>query len=1374
LSKVLQGLSREGSNLWALEMARTAASDWISGSESQPLAAVAVASLSAAVEATAYLGVLSTRDPERLTGAPLRDFPKSAVMSAVACIERELRQNAPLRVLAEQFDSPRYQVTSALVGAAEQLLAAGFVPEVRCLTDKWSPQLPRYSSDWSIRDFLRWNSLKEASGGDKFDPSKYQAPMQSEGTEDEQIRETERLRDIMGAIYPALRVRANAWAGRDPASIPANVHDALSDCVVNMRPGGVAPGISPLIAACWLLEATLCVGPRQETLVEEIVNAVARNLQEAADASEAFLSDVLSRDQRYLTVADRLIRTELQRCAPPAVRASEAVGRLLDLYFAANRVDGALARTLIERARDVAGKADSLATDRAAALEMVTETVCQRAEADVPDASILDRLCALVTYWREIDPESVSPGWALQLLAGRDIPAAVDRAWALDEAALYHIFDGTIAIAAGSLRAGAIMAADVWPLLAVERDSPQWIKFAKRVIGELARARDPALGPAFSTAGLAIRRQIAREDSGRAGRLRDFLMWSETLGLGSMAEAARIRAILDTVEAGTAKDTPGITLPEHTLPHEDPPNFLRESIRLLSSRPRDALTRLCSASASELSTAKECDLIPLVTQLRDSLPVGDLTVIAEVLERWGGSTRLAREAAIITLNTLLTSSSGHPVQVSPEIRNAIRDSISRLIDPDMLAYASSPYFRDLSNAIFEGAWADARERRSVLLRRAAPYLEHLDASSTFRLAARIGALLDDAGMLRVACAMIQETFDKAPITYTAATLGRDSRRAIPHLLALSLRHPRLDVRWHALYCVAHGLCDVDETLAPRNAREATTDATRNLLSGLLDEFADESKLCWATTREWLSCGFEHVARRTPWVLSPAAGLLLPHALSREFPHVKIREHLRNALLSLHSLGAVALKPAEISALNAINRPIERADKNVSIKVQWQQGRETAGAFEVSPHDWDTVHYWYDDMLECFAGDAAYLKAGALAATKHWAAHLGVTESMVRDEITRTRNRYSWQETANDHGSEPQIELLDKYVARHALYLVAGKLMDQIPTAKGMYNDDRWNDFLRYRARGGDPELTGRWIDAPPPAPENYEIFTAPPLEWQQKRPSGDFLGELTSGVSEGWIVLTGQRSISAWDRRLTTYVNAALVDRRTASSLGRVLEDPNSDRYATLSFWQAHYDCTVQEAEQECRRTGSALASLEQIDSLEAVQNGDDKIYEQRFYLTPVEIAFHQELPLQQTDPFRRGSSENYSLPAPEVVTALGWTRLFGRPEWIDTRGRVVARHEEWSNVQRKRWSYGHRLIIRIEALRELLQVVGTNRAPIDLIWSVRISRDVLSAGERVGDIDLGTRRAFLWSRIPEVGATGPGDIAGGASVPKRESYPQP
>ncbi len=253
LAKVLHWVSRDGASPWALEMALTAANDWVNANEPDPLAVIASARLPAAIKAAACLGVLSARHPDCLAGTPLREFPHPAVETAAASIERALRQNAPLRLLVDQSDFPRYQVTTALVDAAEQLLAAGFVPEVRRLTGKWCPRLPGHWADWSIREFLRWSALKEASGGGGFDPSTYELPTRKAGTEGERKRETERLREIMGVLYPPLQLRADAWAGRDCGAMPARIRETLSDSVIHMRPGQIAHGASPLTAASWLL-----------------------------------------------------------------------------------------------------------------------------------------------------------------------------------------------------------------------------------------------------------------------------------------------------------------------------------------------------------------------------------------------------------------------------------------------------------------------------------------------------------------------------------------------------------------------------------------------------------------------------------------------------------------------------------------------------------------------------------------------------------------------------------------------------------------------------------------------------------------------------------------------------------------------------------------------------------------------------------------------------------------------------------------------------------------------------------------------------------------------------------------------------------------
>jgi hypothetical protein len=1357
LSIALRWISRGGKSPWALDMAVAAAGDWITSNEKEPLALILKSRLPAAIQTAACLGVLSANHSEHSAGAALRQLSRPVVRAAAASVERALVSGVPLRTLADQRGFPPQPVGTALVAAAEQLLAAGFSTEVRKLTSNWSVPSPRFWSDSSIREFLRWNALREASGGIAFDPNLYEPPPRENtttkarpGKTDDDDRERDQLRQVMGTLYPALQLRARAWAGRDNKEIPDTVRRILSSSIAHMRPAGISHLASPAIVASWLLEAAIALPSNEGALVDDILAAVDRALQGTRDDSEAVLADVLSHDKRYIGIADRLIRKEVQRCRPPAVPAIEAVARLLALYFAANRVDQSLARDLIEQARDVAGEIDSLAGDRGAALERAAAAACERAIDNGLDASILDRLCALVTYWRGIDKKSVSVAWALELLARLDVSAAVERAWMLDEGDLCDIFDGAVAVATGALSSQVLSAAEVWPIIALHRESPRWIKFTRDVIERLAAAADAALVPAFSAAALATRRQITEEGSESIGRIRDFLDWIDRLGLGSTSDAQKMKAILGALRTEPAPNSKSVSSMSFELPtKEELPLFLQESAALLGSSPRDALSRLNSADRGELALVRATDLLPLIERLRESLPLSDRIRLGEIIERWGSSSSFGRQDAIGCLDKLLSRPSDPAVEIPQEVRSAIRDSISRLIDPDTLAYAASDWSPDSGRAIFDGAWGDPAQRRITLLRRIAVHLPDLQASSIFRLASRIAELLDDAALVRVTHAMIEETFEKAPICYTPVVFGREASRGIPHLLALCLSHQRLDVRWRALDCVVHGLSDVDESTAPTGAREAVAVAARSLLAALLEEFSDESRPRWVTTREWLAFAFDHVAHRTPWVLTPAVLALMPHALSRQFPHVKIREHLRSTLLSLEIAGAASLKPREHKALNEVNRPVGETDETATVNVHWPEGEVTKDAFEISSYDWDTNQYWYDAMLRSFAGDAAYLKNGAFAAAKFWAGRLGVTDSMVQAERTDERGRYRWQETSNRHGSEPHVELLDKYVARQALFLIAGTLVDQIPIKKTRDYDDRWNDFLRYRSRGADSELTGRWIDAPPAEPENYQIFAAPLSEWRETLSDEDYLAELTSGVADGWIVVAGDRRVSAWDRNFTSHIDTALVDSRTASSLVRIFEAHDSDRYSGLPTWDVHYDCTVKEAEGECRRPESKWAHIERADRFQRnAKSKRDQDYGSRFSIVPTEIAFHQELPLHETDPLWRGSSRHYSLPTPAIVIALGWTRVFGRPEWCNEEGSVVARYEVWSQENGRRWSYGHRLLVRVGALETFHEKIGIGRSSMELVWSVRISREILEAGERVGEIDLGTKRAFLWSGL--------------------------
>jgi hypothetical protein len=169
----------------------------------------------------------------------------------------------------------------------------------------------------------------------------------------------------------------------------------------------------------------------------------------------------------------------------------------------------------------------------------------------------------------------------------------------------------------------------------------------------------------------------------------------------------------------------------------------------------------------------------------------------------------------------------------------------------------------------------------------------------------------------------------------------------------------------------------------------------------------------------------------------------------------------------------------------------------------------------------------------------------------------------------------------------------------------------------------------------------------------------------------------------------------------------------------------------------------VAEVEVEVRRPASELAHVK----------GEHDSGGGRFGLIAAHVGFRQELPLQDNDPLWSGSGRDYDLPSAALVDRLGWTRSFGCPEWRDSSGVIAARLERWHYEQNSKWSYGHRLIVRADALEKALRPVPANGASstLDVVWLIRMSRDVVRGGERDGEHDMGTRRAFLWTQIGDL-----------------------
>lgn len=555
---------------------------------------------------------------------------------------------------------------------------------------------------------------------------------------------------------------------------------------------------------------------------------------------------------------------------------------------------------------------------------------------------------------------------------------------------------------------------------------------------------------------------------------------------------------------------------------------------------------------------------------------------------------------------------------------------------------------------------------------------------------------------------------------------------IPYALTLALGHPRQALRWRAVYAIVHALIDTDDP--------------DGFLEPLLDALDSTDSPRWLSVREWMAFALEHVSLRKPGVLRGAMSRLIPHAISRELPHAKIRHHLKQVLLAVEASFPGTLGAENLANLERVNRPVAVVYRgSVESSLGWddweREAKDSEDEERLTPDSMDTVPYWYQPLARCFAGDRAQIQRAVLRRATDWMASLGISRSAVEAEHRQVGTRYDWPQTSNDHGSQPRVELLRLYGERHALYLVAGEFIDSVSVvgttwAAGDGNEwDDWADDLR----GADSALPARLLDAPPPRADNYGVFASEVDIWRRKEEPGAFTAELEVPGEPEWVVVAGDRHGFEYDRTFQAEVASALVESRTADALARLLE--SGSREAFLPFFDLYSAYILPNLDRD----------LEEAENRRQSIRGEHDAGGGRFVLKAWLVRFYQEAPLHDLDPFWPGIGRHYGLPAFDVMRRLGWRRDPVELLWRNAAGQPVARCDLWrrSDSTFNRSSDGFRLAMRREAVSAYAQELG-----LDVIFSVRLRRQARSHHRTSGgdEFDPGTTRCFRWSALPRAG----------------------
>lgn len=359
-----------------------------------------------------------------------------------------------------------------------------------------------------------------------------------------------------------------------------------------------------------------------------------------------------------------------------------------------------------------------------------------------------------------------------------------------------------------------------------------------------------------------------------------------------------------------------------------------------------------------------------------------------------------------------------------------------------------------------------------------------------------------------------------------------------------LAAPSAMLRWEAAHSVL-GLCEFGRDEVLRHLVSCS-----EAKSG--GPFADARLPFYELhARQWLLLAFARGASEFPAALGFVANRLVDWALNDQ-PHVMIRQFAARAALALIKNGTLVVKESVCECLARVNVssfPFVESKSYQRIPLKTRNA-EKAGDEDSFYFGIDMGPYWYEPLGRVFALSQREIETEALKVIRKELNYLA-KGAWNEDERGR-RNLYRHKQTYASHGSYPDTDDYQFYLAYHAMMIVAGRLLATTPT----HRDTEWgeqDEFAEWLSRHDLSRSDGRWLaDRRDPAPlewpawrdhkkEDQAYGVVTPMDFEQALRSGDILN-----VWGGW-------STADSAREQTVHVRSALVSSDKSMALLRAL-----------------------------------------------------------------------------------------------------------------------------------------------------------------------------------------------------------------------------
>lgn len=558
-------------------------------------------------------------------------------------------------------------------------------------------------------------------------------------------------------------------------------------------------------------------------------------------------------------------------------------------------------------------------------------------------------------------------------------------------------------------------------------------------------------------------------------------------------------------------------------------------------------------------------------------------------------------------------------------------------------------------------------------------------------AARYITPLDAVKVLDRYTARIRTRFPDIPVE--SMTLEDDepanSEEAVARLLYGFLGDIDNRMRWRA----AHGI----RCLA-RLQDSATLHQVIQRYEKLAEPFFKDPKapFYWCAARMWLVLALERISSETPEQVLPNTTWLLDIATDESFPHLLLRQSIKNALETVVRFAPTHFSPVELTKIQAIN--LSAFSRVVKSRVRSSRKEEPSESKKRFRFDsMDTIPYWFSNSVDAFSDLPMH---NFLIEAERWIVDMWGVKTDADGSVDEPRqdrfrnNNYSLSD--HRHGSIPTIERYRTHLEWHAMWCATGALLQRYPLIKD--DQDAWGTMENWIARNSVTQ-SGFWLSDIRQCKPLDRIYWSPPesrlAEPVEKIDDEEFLAAL-SIPSGGFLAVGAYFDIHTQRTNFTGRVSTALVSPATASALARALQTADDS-----------WDYYIPPAGHELEINAGCYCLKGWLDS----PNGDTL--------------------LDGSDTFRNEVRRIESAPSLAVFPSLSQVLSSqSQPVWMDIDNKVVFAYQAWGDLpsDKRERNYYYSTDLKSEGWRLLVDPAALSvflaSSQMDLVAKIEITHE--------------------------------------------------